>query len=710
MQDLSRPVNPRPDLNARQNLAAEAAGAELEGLLGTGKIDFVEAEAIGLPADARPYKLNMAQALTLGLINARVYQYQLESLYLAALPVTLQRFSFTPQFIVGLSPVTPTTGPTSVPTATGSGLAATVNPANAFSYRTRATGLGQQSLLNIGSVAAVGKSFDMGAKVLAGFASQVVFNFTGVNPRQPTVQSFLPIQAFLPLLRGGGRAVTLEGLTLAERQLLYQIRSFAKFRQEFLITLLAGGSTPNFGTGLASPGFSTPNSGNVDPTTGFLNVVEDIMIVENNQRNVQTYEQFFKVYTELIKGEASGLTQLQLDQLDANLQNARITLLQTRNTFRGDLDAFKLQMGLPPDTPLMVERNLTRRFSDVYNSIETWARKPGRQLAELNTIAARLPELEDVLVDGHSCVATFRDRSEQNLEDLLIAAERVSLENRLDLMNIRAQLYDAWRQIRVAANALKGVLNVNITNQILTPTNTGNTNPFAFLDTAKQFSLVLNAELPLVRIAERNNFMTQLINYQRQRRSLQGQEDFQKLQLRNDLRGLQVSYLQYEISKRNFVLFARQKDQAFENIVAPPQGGGAGGAGNAGTNASAAVQTQNLTSAQNSLIQLENNLVSQWYGYQQARLIVYRDLGTLPYDEWEAFYEIFPSEYRGLGAGGRGYASPINAPTPGDGLGLPGVCHRFTIRGAHAGRAVGSCSGWSSCWGPPPPSSPASPA
>ncbi len=163
-------------------------------------------------------------------------------------------------------------------------------------------------------------------------------------------------------------------------------------------------------------------------------------------------------------------------------------------------------------------------------------------------------------------------------------------------MNFRAQLYDAWRQLRVTANALKGVLNISVTNQYLTPPTTNN--PFAFLDQAKQFSLVLNAELPLIRINERNQFRQALINYQRQRRMLQYQEDYQKIQLRGDVRNLQVAYLSYQLAKRNFVLLARQKDQAFENIVAPPQGGGGGaagggatGAGNAGTNASAAVQT-----------------------------------------------------------------------------------------------------------------------
>ena len=138
-------------------------------------------------------------------------------------------------------------------------------------------------------------------------------------------------------------------------------------------------------------------------------------------------------------------------------------------------------------------------------------------------------------------------------------------------MNTRAQLYDAWRQIRVQANALKGILNVALTNQILTPPTT--TNPFAFMSQAKQFSLVLNAELPLIRVAERNNFRTAIITYQQQRRQLQNTEDNIKYQLRSDIRSMQVAYIQYEIAKRNLVLQIRLKDQAFEQIVAPPQAG-----------------------------------------------------------------------------------------------------------------------------------------
>ena len=47
-------------------------------------------------------------------------------------------------------------------------------------------------------------------------------------------------------------------------------------------------------------------------------------------------------------------------------------------------------------------------------------------------------------------------------------------------------------------------------------------------------------------------------------------EDNLKFQLRNDMRPVHSAYIQYEIAKRNFELNVRLKDQAFEQIVAPP--------------------------------------------------------------------------------------------------------------------------------------------
>jgi hypothetical protein len=651
LREFQQRENVRPDLTDDQYEASEAKMAELAGILVVADTKFNINEESGLRHDDTPYVLTVDQAFRLALINSRFYQFQIENVYLSALAVTLQRFAFQPQFYAGMSPVT-------APLNSGfPGL----SPPNRFSYATRATGV-PASGLTLGTVAGVGKAFSAGGKLLMGYANEVVFNFFGKNSAQPGVQSFLPLSFTQPFLSGGGRAVTLEALTQAERNLLYQIRLFALSRQQFTVFILIGGSIQNFGSVVASLGVTT--GGNSDPNTGYINVLEDLQILENQRRNVITFANYYKIFQELKEGEASGLTQLQVDQLRQNFQTARLSYLTQRVTYRNDLDAFKQQLGMPPDTVLVPDRSLTQPFKDTFDGLDRWGVDRARKLSDLPNFLDALPKLQDVILDGRSVLALAKnellstdgsDFYEENLEDVLRTAGRIGLEHRLDLMNTRAQLYDAWRQVRVSANALKGVFNVSITNQFVTPPTT--TNPFGFLDQAKEFSLVLNAELPLIRMSQRNNYATQLINYQRARRTLQNSEDAIKQLVRADIRAVILNYLQYEIQKLNFILFARVKDQAFEQIVAPPA------AGAAGNTANAAVQTQNLIGAQSGLIGAENNLVTEWYQYQGSRLALYRDLGILPYDEWEAYRELFPAETTG---GGTGYVSrePEPARTP----------------------------------------------
>ena len=321
---------------------------------------------------------------------------------------------------------------------------------------------------------------------------------------------------------------------------------------------------------------------------------------------------------------------------------------------------------------MVPDLSLVQPYLDVFTEIDEWQRDPKRKLEDIPRLVDRIPQLQDIVLDGHSLLGMYKNSTtydnEDELEATLQAAVRIALEYRLDLMNTRAQLYDAWRQIRVRANALKGFLNVSLTNQVFTPPTT--TNPFAFVSQAKQFSLVLNAELPLIRVAERNAFRQAIIAYEQQRRSLQNQEDFIKNQLRSDIRSMQVTYIRYEITKRNLILNIRLKDQAFEQIIAPPQAGA--GTGGLAQTANAATQTSNLIGFQSTLIGSEQALLNAYQAYQAARLTVYRDIGTLPYDEWEAFSEIFPSEYRGpsLGPGTSVTgAAPARAAQPPQGVG-----------------------------------------
>src|SRR5262249_27184331 len=138
-------------------------------------------EAYGLPKGSRVYKINMQQAFLLALMNARFYQSNLETVYGAALPVTLQRFAFEPQFYAGMSPITGVPQTFGAAQVGGAGFPPVpgLSTANSFTYATRFAPSGQVSLFNIGTVAGFGKLFSSGGQLLMGFANQVVFNFVG---------------------------------------------------------------------------------------------------------------------------------------------------------------------------------------------------------------------------------------------------------------------------------------------------------------------------------------------------------------------------------------------------------------------------------------------------------------------------------------------------------------------------------------------------
>src|SRR6266700_1303660 len=76
-----------------------------------------------------------------------------------------------------------------------------------------------------------------------------------VFDRSLTSQSNINLDLIQPLLRGGGRAVTLEPLTQNERNLLYEIRLFARFREQFFANITTGGDLSLFNVQPVRQGF-----------------------------------------------------------------------------------------------------------------------------------------------------------------------------------------------------------------------------------------------------------------------------------------------------------------------------------------------------------------------------------------------------------------------------------------------------------------------
>jgi hypothetical protein len=230
------------------------------------------------------------------------------------------------------------------------------------------------------------------------------------------------------------------------------------------------------------------------------------------------------------------------------------------------------------------------------------------------------PSLPPVCLGG---VDLLRD----DFDKTIAISSQVALSNRLELMNARGQLVDSWRQIRVRANSLLGVLDVGYNLDSASPNNANIALGLGGSRTRHQ--LTLNAELPLVRRVERNNYRTALISYQRQRRVLQATEDFIVNDVRTDLRNLRVFAENYTIQKRAVELAYALVENSLDVFQAPPDPRAAGGGQGAGN---AAALTQQLLNAQSSLLRAQNDLYNVWTQYLIARMQLYSDLELLPLD------------------------------------------------------------------------------
>jgi len=155
------------------------------------------------------------------------------------------------------------------------------------------------------------------------------------------------------------------------------------------------------------------------------------------------------------------------------------------------------------------------------------------------------------------------------MDDAMLTA----LTLRFDLMNQRGELADVWRQIKLAGDDLKSILNLRATEQIRTRSDVNRPFDFTFDDSQTQLAMTFDA--PLNRKAQRNLFRLSLIDYNAGLRSLMALEDSIKLSVRNDLRQLQVDREQYQIAVASAALAydrvvstQEQYDRSINNVTA----------------------------------------------------------------------------------------------------------------------------------------------
>ncbi|MCA9085231.1 MAG: TolC family protein [Planctomycetaceae bacterium] len=202
---------------------------------------------------------------------------------------------------------------------------------------------------------------------------------------------------------------------------------------------------------------------------------------------------------------------------------------------------------------------------------------------------------------------------------------RIGLENRHDLMNAKAQVMDARRNVEIVANALMSRLDVRASGT-LDPDGGANND---------SVNLSLDFKTPIDQVAQRNEYRAALIDYQRQRRAYMEQEDRVKQQIRQSWRQLMVSRLRLEIDRQTVRNAALQYDN-----VATGQGQN---------------NALSLLQALDSILQAQNALVSDWITYESNRLNIYRDMGIMDIDSTGIWTDDF-YQMEGVGMSG---AEPV---------------------------------------------------
>jgi hypothetical protein len=102
-----------------------------------------------------------------------------------------------------------------------------------------------------------------------------------------------------------------------------------------------------------------------------------------------------------------------------------------------------------------------------------------------------------------------------------------------------------------------------------------------------------------------------------------------ELRVRRLIRSLFETRRAYEEEKRSCELAIRQKDQAFERLLAPSAGG---------VMTSRSPLLVGLLDQVSQVFEVQDRLVALWTSFRAERLALYRKIGVLPYNDWSAFY------------------------------------------------------------------------
>jgi outer membrane protein TolC len=298
----------------------------------------------------------------------------------------------------------------------------------------------------------------------------------------------------------------------------------------------------------------------VQVETQYLRVLASGRRVVNEERNLESLT-LARQRNEAF-GQAQRITEIEVDQARQDELRARNRVVVTRNTFQEALDGLKNTLGIPVDLAIVVD---------------------DRALEPLVALLDDLPQVPEAR-----------------------AMER-GIKLRLDLQNVRDQICDAKRRIRVAEDGLRSDLNVALAAR----PESENLKPFAVRFQDGRYTAGVDANLALDRRSESISLREAHLDLALAIRQLEDITETVKLEIRDALRTLVAAQESYRIQERAVAVAKRRVESVNEFILR----------GDA--------TTRDLLEAQEALVTAENDLVTALVEFRVTFLGFYRDAGAL---------------------------------------------------------------------------------
>jgi hypothetical protein len=227
-------------------------------------------------------------------------------------------------------------------------------------------------------------------------------------------------------------------------------------------------------------------------------------------------------------------------------------------------------------------------------------------------------------------------------------AVEIARVNRLDWMNARASLVDAWRSIEFVADRLESSLDLVFSGDLVN----NSSNPFEYRRGSGRLRAGFQWDTPLTRLQERNNYRSVLIDFQQAKRNYYRYEDQVWQTLRSELRNLRYNQYNFEL-QRYAVRIAAQQITINEDLRQVRE---------SLNQASGPTAARDSVSALSDLLNAQNNFLNVWVFYEAQRRNLDQDLGTIRVDSENIWVDPGPITSGIYGVGGDGgYCAPCQA-------------------------------------------------